>query len=114
MFFSETDGNPFFTEEVFRHLAEEGRLFDAGGRFRTDMKAGELDVPVGVRLVVAARLRRLGEDGPRVPASAAVLGRVFSWQLLQALEELPELQLLDVVEEAERARLIAAVGERNG
>ena len=26
--FDETEGNPFFVEEVFRHLAEEGKLFD--------------------------------------------------------------------------------------
>ena len=26
--FAETEGNPFFVEEVFRHLAEEGKLFD--------------------------------------------------------------------------------------
>ena len=28
--FSETEGNPFFVEEVFRHLVEEGKLFDDG------------------------------------------------------------------------------------
>ena len=114
VFYTETDGNPFFTEEVFRHLAEEGRLFAADGRFRTDLKAGELDVPEGVRLVVAARLRRLGDDGPGVLASAAVLGRVFSFELLAALEELPESRLLDIVEEAERARLIATVEDGTG
>jgi predicted ATPase len=27
--FKETEGNPFFVEEVYQHLAEEGRLFDA-------------------------------------------------------------------------------------
>ena len=44
----------------------------------------ELDVPEGVRMVVAARLRRLGDDGARVLGSAAVLGRVFSFELLQS------------------------------
>ena len=29
-FFEETGGNPFFVEELFRHLNEEARLFDAG------------------------------------------------------------------------------------
>ena len=107
--YAETEGNPFFTEEVFKHLAEEGRLFDAQGRFRADLAVEDLDVPEGVRMVVGARLRRLGQDGPRVLASAAVLGRVFSFELLQHLEELPEDRLLDIVEEAERARLIFAV-----
>jgi DNA-binding SARP family transcriptional activator len=112
--YAQTEGNPFFTEEVFRHLAEEGRLFDADGRFRTDLKVGELDVPEGVRLVVAARLRRLGDDGARVLGSAAVLGRVFSFELLQALEQLSEAQLLDIVDDAARARLIAPVVDPSG
>ncbi|MCA1845558.1 MAG: hypothetical protein LC792_20675, partial [Actinobacteria bacterium] len=112
--YAQTEGNPFFTEEVFRHLVEEGRLFDADGRFRTDLEVGALDVPEGVRLVVAARLRRLGEDGARVLGSAAVLGRVFSFELLQELEELPETQLLDIVEEAARARLIATAADASG
>ena len=30
--FQETEGNPFFIEEVYQHLAEEGRLFDEAGR----------------------------------------------------------------------------------
>jgi DNA-binding SARP family transcriptional activator len=114
VFYAETEGNPFFTEEVFRHLVEEGRLFDADGRFRTDLKADELDVPEGVRMVIGARLRRLGDDGARVLGSAAVLGRVFSFELLRALGEVPESQLLDIVEEAERARLIAAVVDASG
>jgi DNA-binding SARP family transcriptional activator len=112
--YAQTEGNPFFTEEVFRHLVEEGRLFDADGRFHPDLKVGELDVPEGVRLVVAARLRRLGDDGARVLGSAAVLGRVFSFELLQELEQIPEAQLLDIVDDAARARLIAAVEDASG
>jgi predicted ATPase len=30
--FQETEGNPFFVEEVFQHLSEDGKLFDAGAR----------------------------------------------------------------------------------
>ena len=107
--YSATEGNPFFAEEVFKHLAEEGRLFDQEGRFRTDLSAKDLDVPEGVRMVVGARLRRLGEEGPKVLGTAAVLGRVFSFELLQMVEECPEERLLDILEDAERARLIFAV-----
>src|ERR1700736_3278049 len=32
--FEETEGNPFFVEEVFQHLSEDGQLFDPDGRFR--------------------------------------------------------------------------------
>src|SRR5205085_2915493 len=29
--FSETEGNPFFVGEVFRHFVEDGKIFDADG-----------------------------------------------------------------------------------
>src|SRR5207249_5150292 len=106
--FSETEGNPFFLEEVYRYLAEEGRLFDAEGRFRTDLEIGDLDVPAGVRLVVGRRLARLGEDAQRILAAAAVAGRAFSVELLEAMQEADPDALLDAVEGAERARLIVA------
>ncbi len=58
----ETEGNPFFVQSVYRHLAEEGRLFDDDGRWRTDLDAESLDVPEGVRLVIGQRLKRLGDE----------------------------------------------------
>ena len=33
--FEESQGYPFFVEEVYRHLLEGGKLFDAAGQFRT-------------------------------------------------------------------------------
>jgi predicted ATPase len=35
--YSETEGNPFFVEEMFKHLAEDGKLFDADGRWHSDL-----------------------------------------------------------------------------
>ena len=47
--FEETEGNPFFVEEVFQHLAEEGRLFDATGKWRSDLRVENLRVPESIR-----------------------------------------------------------------
>ncbi len=65
--YSETQGNPFFVEEVFRHLVEEGRLLDDQGRFQADVVLGELDVPDNVRLVIGRRFRP--PDGARPPGA---------------------------------------------
>jgi predicted ATPase len=65
-FFEETKGNPFFVEELFRHLAEENRLYDAEGTFRAEIKIAELEVPQSVRLVVWRRLARLSESAQRI------------------------------------------------
>ncbi|MCA1844269.1 MAG: hypothetical protein LC792_13995, partial [Actinobacteria bacterium] len=56
-------------------------------------------------------LRRLGDDGARTLGAAAVLGRVFAFELLQHVEEIAEDPLLDIVEAAERAGLIDAVDD---
>lgn len=102
----ETEGNPFFVMEVFRHLAEEGRLFDVHGEFRTDLAVDELDVPESVRLVVGRRLERLGPDSQKALAAAAVVGRGFPFSLLEEIADVEPKLLLDIVEEAEAARVV--------
>ena len=110
--YADTDGNAFFVEEVFRHLAESGRLLDEDGRFRTDLAIGELDVPANVRLVIGRRLDRLDEPTARVLSIAAVAGRHLGFELWEAIAGIGGDDLIDVVEAAERAGLI--VTERAG
>lgn len=102
----ETDGNPFFVEEVYRHLNEEGKLFDETGAWRTGLRSGELEVPQGVRLVIGRRLHRLKEQSRRVLTTAAVAGRSFDLRLLETLEPTQADASLDAIEEAERAHLV--------
>jgi len=109
--YSETEGNPFFVEEVFKHLAEEGKLFDTQGRWRSGLEVSELDVPRGVRLVIGRRLERVSEDSRSVLTTAAVIGRGFSYELLEALSEIDADALLDAVDEAERAHLISSTSD---
>jgi len=106
--FSETEGNCFFVEEVFQHLLEEGKLFDQTGEWRTEVRIGEVDVPEGVRLVLGRRLGRLSEGARRALAGAAVIGRNFTFELVDALGEVSTDSLLDGIEEAHRARLLSS------
>lgn len=106
--FEETEGNPFFIEEVFRHLVEEGKVFDDSGGFRTDVEVDELDVPESVRLVVGRRLEHLGVEAQKVLAAGAVVGRGFPFALLEQITDTEAGRLLDIVEEAEAARVIVA------
>lgn len=71
----ETEGNPFFVEEVVLHLEAEGRLLDAAGEYRRDLPLSELEVPESVRLVIGKRLQRLARSGQQILTAAAVLGR---------------------------------------
>jgi len=106
--YRETEGNPFFVEEVFQHLSEQRRLLDAEGHWRSDLQVGDLDVPEGVRLVISRRLERVSEECRAALTDAAGVGRDFTFELLQALCDLDADALLDAVDEAERANLIVA------
>jgi predicted ATPase len=73
-----TEGNPFFVEEVIRHLAETGRIYERDGTWITDgERIEDLELPEGIREVVGRRLTRLGPEVNDVLANAAVLGAEF-------------------------------------
>ncbi len=111
LIFEETQGYPVFVEEVYRHLLEEGKVFDAAGRFRTDIKIDEIDVPENVRLIIGRHLENLDENEKRVLAAAAVIGRGFSFQLLTAISQVNVDEVFAVVEKALRMRIIVPNSE---
>ena len=109
--FEESQGYPFFVEEVYRHLIEEGKVFDAAGQFRTDIKIDEIDVPENVRLIISRRLERLDENEKRALAAAAVIGRSFSFRLLTAVSGIDVDELFTVIEKAQQMGLIVSSSE---
>jgi tetratricopeptide (TPR) repeat protein len=102
----ETEGNPFFIEEVFRDLEEQGQLFEADGRWRKGSAVGRLAVPESVRLVISRRLERVGDDVQSLLTAGGVVGRGFDHRTIAALEVLSPEALIDALEEAEAAHLI--------
>ncbi|HEX6758661.1 MAG TPA: AAA family ATPase [Propionibacteriaceae bacterium] len=102
----ETEGNPFFVEEVYLHLVESGVLLDAHGRVRADLELDEVSVPESIRLVLGQRLGRLAESTRDVLVAAAVSGRVFASELVGEVAQAGPDQLFDAFDEAERARLV--------
>jgi tetratricopeptide (TPR) repeat protein len=109
--FEESQGNPFFVEEVFRHLREEGKVFDAAGQFRSDIEIGETDVPENVRLVISRRLERLSANEQRVLAAAAVIGRSFSFRLLTEISQIDVDELFSLIEKAQQMGVIVPSSE---
>jgi DNA-binding CsgD family transcriptional regulator len=103
--YRQTDGNPFFVTEVVRLLGSQGRLDSVAGA--AGMLGGGL--PEGVRAVVAERLGRLSDDCQRVLEVAAVVGRDFGLRVLQPASGPDSGRLLELLEEAEAARVVTAV-----
>jgi AAA ATPase domain/Adenylate and Guanylate cyclase catalytic domain len=105
--YRETDGNPFFTLEVLRHLIESGVLVLAtDGRWSAGTDLADVGLPESVREVICQRVRRLGEPIHAVLSQAAVVGRVFDLELLAALCERSEVELVDLLEPAAAAGVV--------
>jgi predicted ATPase len=109
--FEESQGNPFFIEELYRHLIEDGKMFDAAGDFRADIEIDESDVPENLRLIIGRRLQRFDEAEKRVLAAAAVVGRSFSFHVLTAISQLSVDELFTVIEKAQQMGIIMPSAE---
>src|SRR5215472_2910130 len=99
-----TAGNPLFVGEVARLLAAEGRLERAG-----DPAGMGLAIPEGIRAVIGRRVARLPEPCGRVLGLASVFGREFWLPPLEQLSGTPAGELLDVLDDAIAAGMVAAV-----
>ncbi|MGH8976034.1 MAG: ATP-binding protein, partial [Acidimicrobiia bacterium] len=105
----ETEGNPFFVGEILRHLAETGALARQDGRWSATAVVDELGIPEGVREVIQRRLSRLSEHANRILVAAAVAGPEFEIAVVGRVADLAEDTVLDALEEARGARLVAEI-----
>ncbi len=111
----ETQGNPFFLEEVVRHLLETGGAYWEAGKWVID--PGSIDglkIPEGIRDVVGRRFSGLPSETREVLARAAVLGREFDVAVLGRMGGIDDDTLLEAIEEALNARLIVEVAGTQG
>lgn len=100
-----TEGNPFFVEEVLKALVAEGEI--EGVWVGPDNKPRvELHIPRSVRDAVRRRTERLTPAAARVLDYAAVAGREFNFDLLQAVSGSTEAELLEVMKELRLASLV--------
>lgn len=89
----QTGGNPFFIEQLVRHLEETG-------------EADPSLVPGEIREVIRQRVARLSEGGPGLLARAAVIGRDFDLEILMRTTNLGEDDAIHRLDEAVAAGLL--------
>ena len=109
---AQTDGNPYFVEEVMRHLIETGVLFERGGRWVSARTLDEIGVPDGIKDVLARRLARLSDGCGLALANAAVVGRTFTFDVLRAMVESDDDDVIAALEEAVEAQLVVEERDR--
>src|SRR3989442_1284475 len=100
--YRETEGNPFFVNEIVRLLVADGRLEHAEA-----VREWSVTIPQSVKEVVGRRLDHLSEECNRVLTIGSVIGREFGLKLLENVSEVKGDRLLEALEEAMGARVIA-------
>ncbi len=97
-----TGGNPFFVEELVRHLVES----DPDRPAEALVEAAAVEVPEGVRALIDRRLARLPEPAAEAVRLAAVAGEDFALADLVAAGELSDEALADGLDAAVAAGLV--------
>jgi len=82
-----TDGNPLFVEELTKMVLETGLLREVEDRYELAAPTLTLAIPTTLHDSLIARLDRLG-PAKSVAQLAAVLGRTFPYELLQAMSSI--------------------------
>jgi hypothetical protein len=104
--FRETEGNPFFVEEVCKGLLEEERLYEAGGTWHRRDPSQTVLATSG-HAAILSRVERLPHPCQETLQLAAIIGRGFDFEVLKAAGAQDEDTLIGSLERAERALLVA-------
>jgi len=108
--YEETEGNPFFVEEIIRHLIEAG--VQVGSASASELQ--RFGLPEGVKQVIAFRLGRLEAPAAELLRVAAVIGRDVDAALLERVVLLSEEEFLAALDEALAAALLVESDEKQG
>jgi tetratricopeptide (TPR) repeat protein/transcriptional regulator with XRE-family HTH domain len=108
----ESEGNPLFMTSILYSLAEQNALpVDSGGQDGTQAdfiasSRGDHPLPEALRASVRARINRVPRETRAKLEIAAVLGRRFDFELLQAVTNEPQATLLDAIDLLVRRQLL--------
>lgn len=82
-----SEGNPFFVEEVIRMLIENDLLVQKDGHWSLRKDVETIEIPDNLQGLLLARIDRLPEDAKRILRIASVIGRQFSINVLERVEQ---------------------------
>lgn len=110
----DTAGNPFFAEELIYHVEALGMASDQPGAAPPRLALPALGVPRRLRDRLGRRLQRLSAPTREALAAAAVVGPSFAVDVLGHVLSTGQTQIVAMMDEAVRARLVTEVAGRAG
>ena len=116
----ETEGNPFFIQEVIAYLVDNHWVPDGEGAWQA--RLDRLDsaipsafpgdaLPSGISDLIRARLRRLSETARQLLDVAAIIGHRFDFATLRRAGGKDEDAALDALDELRRTQLVSQNGD---
>ena len=109
-----TEGNPFFMEETFEVLLDDGALV-RNGSIRLVKPLAELKIPPTVQDILASRIDRLPAEQKNLLQTLAVIGIEFQFGLVRKVIAKPEEELERMLSALQLSEFIyerpAAAGE---
>ena len=107
---TKTEGVPLFVEELTKAVLDSDLLADRGDRWVLTGRLDRLAIPATLQDSLMARLDRLVavKDIAQV---AAVIGREFAYELLEAVAGLPEDELQSALDQLAEAGLVFRRGD---
>jgi class 3 adenylate cyclase/tetratricopeptide (TPR) repeat protein len=105
-----TDGIPLFIEELTKNLLEGGLLHQEASRYVLAGPLPPLAIPASLQASLMARLDRLPPVAREVSQIGAAIGREFSYDLLAAVAQRGNIDLIDALDQLVEAGLIFRTG----
>jgi class 3 adenylate cyclase/tetratricopeptide (TPR) repeat protein len=107
LIYDRTGGNPFFIEEICYSLMEAGAVVVKNQAVALTQALEKLSLPDTVQAIIRTRLDRLDANAKEALRLASVIGRVFSWRILEKIssaraalfESLEALKALEVIQQ---------------
>jgi class 3 adenylate cyclase/tetratricopeptide (TPR) repeat protein len=110
----DTDGSPLFVGEILRDLMDSGTALGGGEQRGIPSDIQSFGIPEGVKEAIGRRLSRLSATTNKVLSIAAVIGLEFELKVLKQVAALPEVTILDALDEATSAALVAEAAAKGG
>jgi tetratricopeptide (TPR) repeat protein len=104
--YDESEGNPFFVEEVLKSLVNEGLIDVDSYEWVPTIETTKMRLPGTVKDVIARRIDRLDEKTKNVLKYVSVIGNSFTFKLLRQISNLTEEELIDAIDSAIGADII--------
>lgn len=106
--YEQTEGNPFYVEEVCKALITAGKLYYSGSAWRR-IDIRDIQIPETIRTAIQSRLRKAPAKIQEMLQMAAILGREFEFATLQKLTGWEEEALIRALEDAQNYQILEEV-----